>query len=515
MADETPTAQGEQLPPDKAAVASSTNGEQPAITTESLSEVAAAEAPAPQPEAAARRRRGRLAEEYATRNLTEGSISKNLLFLSWPQMTEGALLVLYQMSDLFWAGQGFGLQALAGVGAVWTFTTLMLTARGGLDTAMRAMVARAVGAGDLALANRVVIQAFALNTVVSLFTCVIPGMLFPDQLLALIGLPEDVRSEVVMYMRFQCLNQALVAWRTMSAEALQSAGDSLTPLRATFITRVVHMVLSPTLAFGLLFFPEMGLMGLAVSGATGQLVGAVQQWHSLFSGKSRLHITLRGYKVDWELTRRLVRIGIPASVTSMERALSQFVMIGIVASFGVTTLGIYTLSQRTDMLANRVIVGLANASGVLVGQNLGAGQPQRARQTVRLAMLWAFGSQVVFSALLALFPVAYMSIFSSDADMHELGTTWFRILALGYVTMGLSTVLMQCFNTAGDTMIPAAVNIVTIWLVQLPLALLLRDVFDVGSTAVAWAIVAAMLFRLAIYAPYFVSGRWLRAKVLT
>jgi Na+-driven multidrug efflux pump len=274
------------------------------------------------------------------------------------------------------------------------------------------------------------------------------------------------------------------------------------------------MTMSPTLAFGLLFFPELGLTGLAVAGIMGQIVGSILNWNALFSGRSRLHMSLKGFHFDWGLTRRMIRIGIPASVTSMERALSQFIMLGVVASFGVTALGVYTLSQRTDLLANRVISGLAGASGVLVGQNLGASKPERAKQTVRTAMTWAVASQAVFAVLLALFPVAYMSIFNDDSGLHDLGTTWFRILALGYVTMGLSTVLMQCFNTAGDTLVPAVVNIVTIWLVQLPLALVLRDVFDLNSTSVAWAIVAAMFIRLMIYMPYFLSGRWMRAKVI-
>ena len=136
-------------------------------------------------------------------------------------MTEGALYVFYQMVDLFWAGQGFGLGALAGVGAVWSYTNLALTARGGLDTAMRAMVSRAVGAGDMAQANRVVLQAFGLNVLISVIA-ILPGVLFPSQLLGLLGVPSQVQAEVELYMRFQFVNQALVAWRTRNVRPIPS-----------------------------------------------------------------------------------------------------------------------------------------------------------------------------------------------------------------------------------------------------------------------------------------------------
>ena len=220
-------------------------------------------------------RRGRLAEKYATKDLTEGSISRNLWFLAWPQMTEGALYVFYQMVDLFWAGQGFGLNALAGVGAVATYATLSQTARGGLDTAMRAMISRAVGAGDMVKANQVLLQSFVMMTFTTVVFVVLPGVIFADQLLAMLNIPKDVRVEVHTYMQLQFVNQGLVGWRMMTGTALLASGDSLTPLRATFATRAIHIVLSPLLAFGVWIFPDLGLMGLAVAGIIGQLVGSM------------------------------------------------------------------------------------------------------------------------------------------------------------------------------------------------------------------------------------------------
>jgi Na+-driven multidrug efflux pump len=129
-------------------------------------------------------------------------------------------------------------------------------------------------------------------------------------------------------------------------------------------------------------------------------------------------------------------------------------------------------------------------------------------------MKYTLVSQAAFGFILMLFPTAYISIFKNDPALHDLGQTWFQIMAIGYMAMGLGTVLTQCLNTAGDTMIPAIVNMVSIWLIQLPVAIFLRDVLDWDSTAVAWAIVLCLLVRLLIYIPYFLSNRWMRAKVL-
>jgi Na+-driven multidrug efflux pump len=149
----------------------------------------------------------------------------------------------------------------------------------------------------------------------------------------------------------------------------------------------------------------------------------------------------------------------------------------------------------------------------LVGQNLGAGKPERAKKTILLATGYTFLSQAIFAIVLVIFPTAFVSIFNQDDSLLAMAATWLRVAALGYLAMGIGTILMHSFNTAGATWFPAWVNMITIWAVQVPLAFLLPHVGGLGAIGIAWAMVIALMARLVFYVPYYFWGRWTHTKV--
>ena len=172
----------------------------------------------------ARRGRGRRGgggrrSAYATRELTEGSIRKNLWFLAWPQMVEGILNSLDQTADLFWAGHAGGFKAIGGMGVAQSYTRLIMAVRMGLDTGMQAMIARAVGAGRLDLANHVALQGFTLTILFALGMAVI-GILLADELMRMLGVSEDVIAETVLYLRIQFIGASAMGLRTTTGAAL-------------------------------------------------------------------------------------------------------------------------------------------------------------------------------------------------------------------------------------------------------------------------------------------------------
>ncbi len=198
----------------------------------------------------------------------------------------------------------------------------------------------------------------------------------------------------------------------------------------------------------------------------------------------------------------------------MRRSKFRLVVLAVVSPFGITAIGAYTLVQRAQQFANMGTMGLGQAAGVLVGQNLGAKRPERAKQTVLWALAYSIALQGAFGLFLVAFPSLFVSIFNSDPDLLSLAETWLRIQVLGYLAMGTGLIFAQSFNTAGDTMPPAVVTVVTVWAVQLPLALILPDVGNLGPLGIAWAMVIGLSVRLLFYVPYFFSGRWLRVKVI-
>lgn len=447
-------------------------------------------------------------------DLTTGSIPRHLWSLSWPQVLEGVLNVTDQVVDLIWAGRlPGGFRALAGVGVAQSFTQFGMMARQGLDMSARAMISRAVGAKNIPLANHIALQAFTLTGVYSLVMIVV-GLFLTDVFLRLIGASQAIQAETAAYMRIQFMGMSTMSFRMASGAALQSAGDVITPLKATTLTRVTHIALTPFMMFGWWWFPAFGLPGAARANVIAQLLGCVINFRTLLKGHSRLHLTLRGYRVDYGLLWRLLKLGAPASVAGLERATAQLVLLGLVVPFGDVALAAYSLTRRMEMFSNFGSMGLGQAAGILVGQNLGAGDPHRAKASIGWALVYVGIMKSVIGTLIFLFPVALVTIFTPQEDVVQLTSIWLRIQVLAAVFMGMSMVFQQSFNTAGDTVAPLVVTLVGVWGVELPLAWLLSHGAGVGPLGVGYAAIAGMAARLVCYVPYFYWGRWLRVKVI-
>lgn len=472
------------------------------------------------------RRGGRRASAYATRDLTQGSIPKNLLHLAWPQILTGTLRTADQLADLFWAGL-IDFRAVAGIGVSQTWGNFFNTGRTGLDTAARAMISRAIGAGDIRRANHLAMQSILLNSLMSL-AWISLAVIFAEFLLKLIGATDALTDQALWYMRFRFIGSFPFMLTLVTSSSLAAAGDTLTPARAQILNRTLNIILMPFFILGLLGLPEMGLAGAGLAFLLAQIPGTLLNFRALFAGTSRLHLHREDLRIDLPAMWRQAKLGAPASVTGMERSLAQLLVIGIVAPFGDLALAAFSLTQRLNNMVNLGQTGLGQATGIIVGQSLGASKPERAKETVACALLMTLGLSAVLSALMFAFPEAILVVFTRDEDLLDVGGNWLRIMALGFFVGGLGTVLVQAINTAGDTMIPMVVTLGSIWLVQQPMALILSgqerqvlgmafpftDVFQLNSYGVAWALVLAQAARLLTLFPYYLSGRWMTKAAL-
>ncbi|MBI4202793.1 MAG: MATE family efflux transporter [Chloroflexi bacterium] len=471
---------------------------------------------------------GRRLSAYATRDLTSGSIPRNLLFLAWPQVIEGGLNSLDQLSDLFWAGRGVGANAIASIGVAQTYIQFLRLGRQGIDISMRAMIARSVGMGDMRLANHAVLQALNLNILLAFLT-IVPGVIFTVFLLRILGVSDDLIAVGKTYMQIQFVASTAQGFRMSSGSALQAAGDTLTPMRATTIARIIDLGLTPLMIFGWLGFPALGLPGVAVVNVISGLIAFGINSYGLLKGSSKLKLTFHGYNLDFPLMGRMVKLGIPASITNAERSLAQLLIIGIVATFGDYALAAWALTRRVENISQLGRQGLGNATGVIAGQSIGAGRPERAKETVWWAMGYVMAINVITGSLLFAFPRFFLSIFNSEPELLEVGAVWMRILVVGFFFQGPTQVFMQTYQIAGDTMMPMITTLVTVWFVELPMALILSGVSEtwtlfgwhpplpvvtgLGQYGVAWAVSLAIGSRLLLFVPYFFWGPWTKKQI--
>jgi putative MATE family efflux protein len=450
------------------------------------------------------------------------------VFLAWPQVTEGSLNTLDQLLDIFWAGRGIGARAIASIGVAQNYIQFIRLGRQGIDIGTRAMVARSVGAGDLKLANHVVLQALTVNITLALLTMV-PGIIFTEFLLRLLGASEELIALGRGYMQVQFLASAAQGFRIMSGAVLQAAGDTLTPMKAALVARVVDWVITPIIMFGWLGMPALGLNGVAWVNALSGFIGFAINGYGLLAGSSKLHLNFRGYYLDFPFMGRLLKLSIPASITSAERSLAQLFIIGIVTRFGDYAVAAWALTRRVESIAQLGSQGLGNATGVIAGQSIGAGRPERARQTLRWAVAYVLLLKAVAGALFFTFPVFFLSIFNQEPELLEVGVIWLRILVVGFFLQGPTQVFQQTFQISGDTLMPMLTVLATMWFVEIPLAAVLSGVAQswsifgwtpplpavtgLGQFGAAWALSCGMGSRLLIYVPYFLWGPWTRKQI--
>lgn len=418
----------------------------------------------------------------------------------------GSLNMLGPTIDLIWVGR-LGTAAIAGVGVSGMVVMLVNSMMMGLFMGLRAMVARFIGAGDARGANHVAQQALVVSVAYSV-TMAIIGIFFAEQILTLFGLEADVVAEGAAYLRINFIGVVTMCFRAMTEATMQASGDSVRPMWVAVFFRLFHLALCPFLVFGWWLFPRMGVTGAAMTNVFSQGIGATLGLWFLFSGRTRLQLTLRNFRIDPGIIWRLVKLALPASIGSMERTLGNLILMWFMTPFGTIAVAGHTLNQRMEMFLVVPGMGFGQAAGVLAGQNLGAKQPERAERTGWLAAGLLSGVMLIISLAILLWAENIVRIFSTEPELVELASTFIRIAIAGYIVMGLTAALRQCINGAGDTLVPMVVMLLNMWLVQVPLAFFLPRFTSLGVYGVRWAIVAGMASEAIVYTIYFRLGRW-------
>ncbi|MFC2034554.1 MATE family efflux transporter [Chloroflexota bacterium] len=445
------------------------------------------------------------------RDLTKGNVFSSLLSLSWPVMISNSLNMLGPTIDMVWVGK-LGPAAIAGVGVAGMAVVLVNSAVLGLSMGLRAIVARFVGAGDISGAVHAVRQGFVVVAIFSTLIAII-GIFFTEFVLSLMGMEADVVVEGAPYMRILFVAVAAMSFRMMTEATMQASGDVVTPMKLAIIFRILHVALAPFLIFGWWIFPEMGVSGAAITNVISQSFGLSLGLWFLFSGRTRLRLNMNNFRIDLNIIWRIVRIGIPASVMTAQATLGQLILMRLVAPFGTLAVAAHSLVQRVELFFFMPSMAFGMAAGVLAGQNLGAGQPERAEKSGWLAVALAESFMIICSIVILLWAESIVSVFNADPELVKMTSTFMRIAVAGYLVMGFVGALMQCLSGAGDTVPPMIFGLVILWAVQVPLAYFLPRITDLGVYGIRWAMSTGLIVGAVAYVTYFRLGRWKRKRV--
>ncbi len=431
--------------------------------------------------------------------------------ISWPIIVLGALWSVNQILEMIWLGK-LGTSSIAGVGVGGFVVALVVMIKSGFSVGEKAMVARFIGAGDDAMANHIASQALVISAIFGAIVALI-GILFTRQIFNFYNLEADAIAEGVKYLRIVLAGLWTEAFWITSFSLMQAAGDTITPMKIAVFIRFVNAALCPFLVLGWWVFPRLGVEGAAITYIIVTGLGMLICLWALFTGQTRLRLKFRDFRPDFKIMWRILKIGIPSSVTGLGKAFGDLILTWLMIPFGTVALAAHSLISRIEMFINTPNMGLGGGAGVLVGQNLGAGQPKQASRSGWMATGLAVGIMIIFSAVLLIWAEKIIGLFNNEPELVRLGSIFLRIATASYSGMAVVYLMQNCISGSGDTMPPMIISMITLWIVQLPLAFFLSQFTSLGVYGVRLAIVIGFTLSAIAYIIYFWRGRWKRKKV--
>ena len=447
-----------------------------------------------------------------SRDFTAGPIPTALFVLAVPMIMEMSMESLFAIVDTFFVAK-LGANAVAVVGLTESIIALVYAVAIGASIGATAIVSRRFGEKDLDGAARTATHAVYLGVVVSAIMGVV-GTLFAPQILQVLGAEPDVVTLGTPFMRIMIATNAVIVFLFVLNGIFRGIGDAAIAFRVLLIANGFNILLDPLLIFGIGPFPELGVTGAAVATSIGRAAGvAFAAWALFGRSNGRLTIRREHWRPEPRLIWQLLEVSGPAMLQLLIATASWSVLVMIVARFGSVAIAGYQIGLRVIIFVLLPAVGLANAAATMVGQNLGASRPDRAERAVWTAGLLNAVLLGLAGMFFVIFSPLVVGIFTADPGISAVAAECLRIVGFGYAFYGLGMVMESSFNGAGDTWTPTWLNVISFWLVEIPVAYVLAEVYGWGPRGVFWSITISFSLLAILSAILFRRGRWKLRKV--
>lgn len=438
-------------------------------------------------------------------------LRRAVFLLAVPMVLELVLESTFAVVDIFFVAK-LGPSAVATVGLTESYLFLLYSIAMGLAMAVTALVARRVGEGASEEASVTAAQALWIAVLASV-PFAIAGIVWARELLALMGADAWTLQHGVGYMQWMLGGNVVILLLFVINAIFRGAGDAAIAMRVLWVANGLNILLDPLLIFGWGPVPAFGVEGAAIATTIGRGTGVLLQLWILFHGGK--HIRLQAAQLAWRagVVWQIVRTSLGGVGQMLVSMTSWIFLMRILASIGSEAVAGATIAIRVMMFTMMPAWGMSNAAATLVGQNLGARQPERAEASVWQIGRYNMGYLLCIALLFFLLPRELVGFFSSDVQVVDIGGEWLRILSYSLFVYGWWMVSVQAFNGAGDTATPTWINVVFFWLIQIPLAWLLALHLQLGHSGVFWAVfvseTAVGLFTLWLFS----RGRWKTVQV--
>ncbi|GAA6132048.1 MATE family efflux transporter [Halopseudomonas sabulinigri] len=441
-----------------------------------------------------------------------GSIPRALLTLAVPIMLANILQSGYQLTDAFWVGR-LGADAVAAVSVSMPVTFLVIAMGSGLAMAGATLTAQYMGAGRPDLVNHVAAQTMLMVTITSIVLGAI-GFILAPHLLRLLGVTDAVYAGALGFMRVSFIGVIFVFIYIMFQSLMRGVGQTRVPLLIVLGTVILNFGLDPLFIFGWGPLPGHGVMGAAMATLTTQAIAAGIGLIIFLRGRHGIQLAWRGLKPDMLYIRKAFFLGFPGSVELSTRGLGLMVMSFLVASFGTLTIAAYGIGSNILQVITIPAMGLSMAVSTLVGQNMGAGNVQRASNITQLAALYAFiGLSLVGLLVYTIAPQIVAFFVPGDAGVISEGARFIRIMALAWGGIGIQLCVVAAFRASGNMVSAMVIALVTQWMLQFPLAYVLSKHSTLGAEGIWWSFPITNILVALISLCWFARGSWKHTRL--
>jgi putative MATE family efflux protein len=447
----------------------------------------------------------------AEHDYTQGAIGRAIFLLAVPMVLEMSMESVFAVVDAFFVGK-LGPAAVATIGLTESLMIVIYTVGMGLSIGVTATVARRIGEKDPDAAARATVQGLLLGLMLSSVLGV-GGAIYAAELLRLMGADAEVVAVGTGFARVSLACNAAIFLLFLINAAFRGAGDAAVAMRVLMLGNAINIVLDPLLIFGLGPFPELGLTGAAWATFIGRSVGFLWTlWH-LSTGNGNLHVHQQHLKIEPATMLNIATLSGWGTVQVALSSLSWILLVRLNSTFGAAAIAGYTIAIRVLLFALMPAYGVGAAAATMVGQALGADNPDRAERAVWVAARINMVVLGLTGVAFWIFAPTLVSWFSDVAEVREVGTYGLRVMSLGFPLYALGMVLEQSFNGAGDTRTPSWINFYVFWVLQIPLAWWMSQHTALGYRGVFIAVPLAYTALALVSAVCFRRGSWKRKRV--
>ena len=442
---------------------------------------------------------------------TSGPIGQAIFLLAIPMVLEMVMESLFALSDVFFVAR-LGASAVATVGLTESMMIVVYTLAMGLSISGTAVVARRIGEKDVDGAGRAAVQAILLGGLIASLIAITGAVLAP-RLLRVMGAADDVLATGTLFARIM-LGGSVTAFLLFVVNAtFRGAGDAAVSMRVMWLANGINIALGPVLIFGIGPFPALGVTGAAVATTIGRGSGLLYALYRLVRGSGNLRVRRAHLVLEPQTMLSMLRLSVNGTFQVLVGSLSWIALVRFMAVFGSAAMAGYTIAVRMVMFAMLPAWGLGNAAATMVGQALGAGNPDRAEKAVWTAARYNVAFLGMMGLLFGVCAPLIVHGFTSDAAVSKVAVDGLRIMAAGFPLFAFGMVLTQSFNGAGDTSTPTRINIGVFWIFEIPLAWILAQQTSLGFHAIFASISLAYSLLAAVSYLMFRRGSWRRRKV--